>query len=76
MDLRREEGGFGRLKITSFECRADAQGISEEFEFRLHKVFERFLALGKWWQREPEMPHERDKNRGCSRLELELEPQG
>ena len=33
-----------------------SEGISEDFEFILHKVFERFLPLGKWWQREPEMP--------------------
>ena len=41
-----------------------SEGISEDFEFRFHKVVECFLALGEWWQREPEMPYERDKNRG------------
>ena len=25
MALRLEEGGFGRLKVTSFECRAEGQ---------------------------------------------------
>ena len=53
MALRREEGGFGRLKNTSFECRAEWQDQIGGDLTRLLSAFGRLESGG----REPKMPY-------------------
>ena len=53
-----------------------SEGISEGFEFRLHKVFELFWRLASGGRESLRCRTSETKIAGRSSLEIELEPQG